>query len=486
MSIYQVRKYKKKHIDYDNDWKIGKDADANNDNERSTGQHTKQLTHQHTKPYTKQQTKQSMTDRNDGECKEPNVIYGEDISDYVYLDNCGTTYPSDDVRRIMTLTMKQGNPSGVDPISRKSRELIDRMKEYIVRLCRLNDRYAVIITSGASESNNYAIRTYVESYIREHHSDDTKPHVIISAVEHKTSIDCCKNLEKTRMADVTYVQPNIYGVIGPDEVEKHITSRTCLISIMQANNETGVINMIDQIGELAHQYDIPFHTDCAQSFGKFGMIPDKENVDAFSVSFHKLHGPPGIGLLVIRKDNCELCPLIGGSQNEGLRGGTENVPLIAGARIALDACMDNRVGKNRYLIELRDRLISGLYKMQRNVAGKDPYVWPKVDDDSLTMGDIVLFTGYIPALPNMLLLSLNGICRLEVQNMLLNDRIIIGVGSACNKGASSYVLTSMGVPESIKKGAMRISWCDDTTVDEIDYLIDKLSNIYASAYGGRK
>lgn len=400
----------------------------------------------------------------------------------VYLDNNGTTFMSDDVKQIMLSAMDQGNPSGTYAIAERSKKIIDKAKSYLLDVCEVSsDDYLVIFTSGGSESNNYILRTVAEAY---RHEMGERPHIIISAIEHKTSLLCCERLQHLGIADVSYVYPTSQGDISASDVARYIKQNTCLISVMHINNETGIINNIKAIGEVAHKHNIPFHCDAVQSFGKYGFNPNELNADAFSISFHKLYGPTGIGAIVIKKalvHGYNLCALICGTQNDGLRGGTESAFLIAGALACMRDNFKNRQDKNEKLLRLKKLFFNKISK-KFNVTTWRP-------DSSVRPGfNMIVYGGINITCPNTILFSLIYVskdgsifsfCNRRVRDMLDENKIIVALGSACSKGTASHVLTAMKVGDFLKKSVIRISFGDYNSEGDVDRLVATFGDISA-------
>jgi len=403
----------------------------------------------------------------------------------IYLDANATTIMPQQVIDQMILWMNKGNPSADYKTAKLSRNMINNFREYIAVNCKfinynpentnLNDSvYQVIFTSCASESNNTIIRSTVEAY---KHRTGKKPHIILSGIEHKTSLECAKYLLEMHQIELTIIRPDTIGFIHPDDVEKGIRPNTCLISIMSANNETGVIMDISSIGKIAHKHNIIFHTDCVQSFGKFLIDPIKSHVDSFSVSFHKLHGPTGIGALIIKRNLIEkigLYPLVSGSQNCGMRGGTENVPGIAGAFEATKYTWTNRKQKNIHLTTIKQHLLKRLSSVIPTQLYKDYLHKPL----SYNMFIVFISADSKFYLPNTVLLSVIKptaplICNGKIKKDLESAGVIVSIGSACNTSSdkASHVLKSMNADTLIKRGTLRLSYQDDITVEQINQFI---------------
>jgi cysteine desulfurase len=399
----------------------------------------------------------------------------------VYLDNNGTTKMCREGKNAMIAWLDSGsNPSSDSIISKKSAVLIDHAKKYINKHCGVN--YKVVFTSGASESNCLILRSVADSYYQ---FTKKKPHIITSATEHKSVIVCCNELLERGRANITYIEPNGYGCIDPSLVEKAITHNTALISIMAANNELGCINNIKQIGEIAAKHKVPCHTDAVQIFGKY-KLPMK-HIDAMSVSFHKLYGPMGLGLLLLNPQLVEGYALkgqISGSQQESLRGGTENVPAIASAIAAMKHTFNNRDMKNKKMSLQKKKIIHGLEQVlplgkYKNYFSKSH---PK-RDEFLVLGPECNGNYKKPnVLPNTILLSIvkntagEPFCNINLKKFLYKKNIIVSIGSACSTKelSASHVLYAIKAPEVVRRGVIRISLSDNTTNKDISMFLKAL------------
>lgn len=397
---------------------------------------------------------------------------------FIYLDNNGTTTQNKKSIDITCKWMKEcGNPATDNPIGIKSKELIIKSKKYILNHCGVNnDLYNVIFTSGGTESNCFIIRSILQSYENKH---SNKPHIIISAIEHTSIIECCELLKKCNKIELDLIKPNNIGIIEPDNVKNKIKRNTCLISIMYSNNEIGSINDIKKIGSIAKLYKIPFHTDAVQYFGKSKINLKENNIDAISVSFHKLYSPKGIGLLILSNDlikNYKLEGIINGTQQNGLRGGTENVPLIAGAIAGMVENFKNREEKNKKLLEMRSLILDKIDKIIPLTYFSD-YINLNIKNDIM----IVIFgpkeNNMYCYVPNTILLSVvshnNNFCNAILKKDLQKFKVIVSIGSACSTDnkLSSHVLTSLNANKVIKQGTIRISLGDTNSIFEIKRFI---------------
>lgn len=409
----------------------------------------------------------------------------------IYLDNNGTTKLCKEAKNAMVMWLEsRANPSSDSIIAKKSKELMECARKYILKHCSVNaSKYTIIFTSGASESNCFILRSVVDSY-KQH--TGKKPHIITSATEHESIIQCCNSLRDSGRANITYIEPNAYGCISPALVKKAITSQTALISVMAANNELGCINDIRAIGEIAHDKKIPFHTDAVQLFGKYKIPLIKNRVDALSMSFHKLYGPMGLGMLIISNaliDGYNLKGQISGTQQNKLRGGTENVPAVAGAVAAIKSTFANRSEKNKKMCLQKKHIIYELEKALPQGTYKSYFSKKKPKrNEFLVLGPESNSSYKNPnVLPNTLLLcfvknvsfSKEGykpFCNVDLKKCLNRRNIVISVGSACATSSkkASHVLYSIKAPEIVRQGVIRVSLSDNTTKKEIDTFVKEL------------
>lgn len=407
----------------------------------------------------------------------------------IFLDNNGTTIICPEAEEAYKKWLKCYNASSSSQISKGANLMMEKAKKYILKHCSTTpDDYTVVFTSGATESNCFILRSTVESYKR---IRKIKPHLIISSVEHHSILECAKSIEDAGYAEVTKVEPNMYGCILPAAVEKEIKPNTCLISIMYANNETGSINNIPKIGELAHKHKIPLHSDLVQLFGKYPVNLQKSNLDALSASFHKLYGPKGIGLLIIKNDLIEGYKLQGqicGSQQNGLRGGTENIPAIASSMEAIKCTFKNRKSKNSKLLKMRNYIISEFEKSKIIGVGNyadylsDPVLGKEKENEIVILGPPKDKPNFY--LPNTLLISIaknkgKDFCNVKFKKALDDQGIVVSIASACltTSDKASHVLTAIGAPPVIKRGVLRISMGDTNTMEEIKIFIKKFFTI---------
>lgn len=408
--------------------------------------------------------------------KRRNVIN----SKMIYLDNNGTTFMPNSVINTMISYCNQGNPSAAYGSAVRCRKTISLLQKKISELCEIGPEFMPIITSGATEANNMIIRSIVNA-----HSCRSQevPHIITTSIEHKSILACLEDLAACGRVRYTLLPINYSGMISLERVAGNIRSNTVLISVMAVNNELGTINNIYQIGKLAHSRGIPFHTDAVQQFGKLPIKP-ASYIDAFSISFHKFHGPPGVGMLVIRKsliESMNMRPIISGSQNNGMRGGTENIISIGGAVKATMVNFDKRDQKNLYCRELNDLLID---QLKRNFLCATYVDYMSRKTNTVSNEEIIFLTPSTNSLPVVLLFayvnrSNPDICNKFIKDQMEKNGIIISVGSACNTSSSkaSHVVSALMVPDEIKKGIIRISWNESNERDDITRFVKVLRGI---------
>lgn len=410
----------------------------------------------------------------------------------IYFDNNATTLMPQSVQKALIEWINKGNPSSSYKSAEEARQMMRNFKQYLADLCgftlaygeipaegRINTKdseYRVIFTSGASESNSYIITAVINSYAE---LTGRVPHLIVSAIEHKSILAAVEDFEKRGRIELTLVRPTPSGHISPRDIAAAIQPNTCLVCVMHANNETGAINNIAAIGAVAHRHNVPFHCDTVQAFGKFPINPITHNVDSFCISFHKLYGPPGVGALIVKQkflDGYKLRPLIYGNQNDGLRGGTENLPGIGAAFAAIKYNMQKRAEKNAKIAALKLSLMEAIgQRFPTRQYAQYTRTGPPLE--------IVFLSGSGgDYLPNTLLLSVvkrfgAPICNVKLRTFLQEKGIIVSVGSACNTSnkKASHVLYAMGADEFIRRGALRISLGDCSTAAEVKKFVHEFT-----------
>lgn len=375
--------------------------------------------------------------------------------DIKYFDNAATTRIKEEVLEEMFpyLSVEYGNPSSVYSIGRKARKAIEEARKQIASLINCKS-YEIYFTSCGSESDNMALKSlsYAQMYKK-----SGKDHIITSKIEHPAIINTCKTLEKQGFR-ITYVDVDENGLVNLNSLENSITDKTFLISIMYANNEIGTIEPIDEIAKIAHKHNILFHTDAVQAVGNIQIDVQKSNIDMLSLSGHKIYAPKGIGALYVKKGIEFERFLDGGHQERDKRSGTENVAEIVALGKACQIAEKNLDQYHRKLIDLRDYFIS-------SIKNRLPNVKINGSMESRLPGNCHLSFDNIESGELLLKLDEVGICA--------------SGGSACSSGddSISYVLAAIGLPSNLAKGALRITFGDYNTIEEVDFLVDALEKI---------
>ena len=373
----------------------------------------------------------------------------------VYLDHAATTPVDPRVVEAMMpyWTEKYGNASSIYSLGREARKAIDEARQTVADILGCQPR-EIIFTSCGSESDNLALRG-VAFARRERFG---KNHIITSPIEHHAVGHTCEQLEKHFGFEVTYVPVDEYGVVDPDDVGRAIREDTALISIMYANNEVGTIEPIAEIGKIAREKGIPFHTDAVQAGGALPLNVDELNVDLLSLSAHKFYGPKGIGVLYVRKGTPLLPMQTGGGHEYNRRAGTENTAYIVGLATALRLAYEELESRNAHMQRLRDRLIE-------EITAEIPDVQLTGHPTNRLPNNASFVIKYIEGESMLLKLDLEGICASS--------------GSACTSASlePSHVLTAMGIPHEIAHGSLRLTLGRDNTDEDIDYVMSVLPGI---------
>lgn len=368
----------------------------------------------------------------------------------VYLDNAATTRPYDEVREIVDEYNDKfyANASSLHSFGREARKGIEWAREEIAGLINASPR-EIIFTSGATESDNWAIRGAA------YHNKNKGKHIITSAIEHHAVLHTCSQLEKEGF-DITYLPVDSDGNISIRELKDAIRDDTILISIMAANNEIGTIEPIKEIGEVARKKGILFHTDAVQSLGKMDIDVEKMNIDLLSMSAHKIHGPKGVGFLYINKKVILDVFMQGGGQERALRAGTYNAPSIAGFGKAVEITKKTMNQDTEYIKELRDYFI---------------------DDILNNVPDTILNGSREHRLCNNINFTFKGIEGEAFLYALDLEGIACSTGSACtaDSGSESHVIDALGDSNKFEIGAsVRFSLSKFNTKEEIDYTMEVL------------
>ena len=372
--------------------------------------------------------------------------------DRIYLDNAATTAVSPEVLEAMLPYFTQcfGNPSSIHSTGRDARRVVDAARKQVAAAIGAQPQ-EIYFTDGGSESDNWAIKG--TAFAKRSKGN----HIITSAIEHHAVLHTCAWLEKQGF-EVTYLPVDEFGRVRVEDVEKAITDKTILITIMAANNEIGTIQPIAEIGKLAHDKGILFHTDAVQAIGAMPIDVNAMHIDMLSMSGHKFHGPKGIGALYIRKGVKIDQYLHGGAQERGQRAGTENLAGIVGMGKAIEIATQHLEENAARLTVLRDKLIDG-------ILAEIPDVRLNGHRTQRLPNNVNVSVRYVEGEALLLRLDLAGIAGSS--------------GSACTSGSldPSHVLLAIGLPHEIAHGSLRLSLGTDTTEAEIDEVLDKLPGI---------
>ncbi len=370
----------------------------------------------------------------------------------IYLDNAATTKTAPEVVEAMLpyFTEHFGNPSSVYGLAAESKKAVTEAREIIAKALGAGAE-EIYFTAGGSEADNWALKATAESY------RNKGRHIITTRIEHHAILHTCEWLEKNGF-EVTYLNVDENGVVKMEELQKAIRPDTILISVMFANNEIGTLEPIREIGELAHERGILFHTDAVQAFGHVPIDVDEYHIDMLSASGHKLNGPKGIGFLYIRKGLRLRSFIHGGAQERKRRAGTENVPGIVGFGKAVEramATLEERTGKER---KLRDYLIGRVLK-------EIPYTRLNGHRTSRLPNNANFSFQFIEGESLLIMLDMEGICGSS--------------GSACTSGSldPSHVLLAIGLPHEIAHGSLRLTLNEEITEADLDFVVEQLKRI---------
>lgn len=373
---------------------------------------------------------------------------------FIYVDNAATTRLKKEVIDEMMpyLESEYGNPSSIYKFASNSKRAIENARQKIVNAFNADPK-EIIFTSGASEADNWAIKGIAYSM------KDKGNHIITTKIEHHAVLHTTEFLEKNGFR-VTYLDVDENGLIDLNQLKNAICDKTILISIIFANNEIGTIQPIKEIGEIAKEHNILFHTDAVQAVGNVKIDVKELNIDLMSVTAHKIYGPKGVGALYVKK-GVKLFPYIhGGGQEKGRRAGTENVAGIVGFGKAMELAVSNIDKKAEKISKLRDLYIDTVLK-------EIPYVRLNGHRTQRLCNNANISFRFIEGEALLLSLDLVGICASS--------------GSACTSGSldPSHVLLAIGLPHEIAHGSLRITFGDFNTEEEVYYIIEKLKEIVA-------
>ncbi len=368
----------------------------------------------------------------------------------IYMDHSATTPVDPDVREAMLpyFSEKFGNPSSLYSIGREARRAIEEARQKVADLIGAK-KEEIIFTGSGTESDNLAIKGI--AYRNRKKGD----HIITSSIEHHAVLNTCKYLEKQGFK-VTYLPVNAQGLVNPTDVESAITPKTILISVMHANNEIGTIQPIEEIGKIAKEKDIQFHTDAVQTTGKIQFNVDTLGVNLLSMSAHKIYGPKGVGALYIRKGTFVEPQLHGGGHERNLRSSTENVPGIVGLGKAAGLAKE-RLPQEEALAKLRDSLIRGVLEIKESYLNGHP-------------------TKRLPNNANFRFSYIEG------ESMILNldmKGVAASTGSACSSTSlePSHVLLAIGLKPEESHGSLRLTLGHENTQEDVDYVVSVLPEI---------
>jgi cysteine desulfurase len=372
----------------------------------------------------------------------------------IYLDHAATTPTRPEVVQAMLpyFTNAFGNASSIYSYGREARGAVEEARTKVVELIGARSE-EIIFTNGGTEADNYALKGV--AYANEKKGN----HIITTSIEHHAVMEVCKFLGR-RGFKITYLPVDEYGLVDPDDVKRAITDKTILISVMHANNQVGTIEPVEEIGEIAREAGVCFHTDAVQTLGHIPVNVDKLKVDLLAISAHKLYGPKGVGVLYVRKGT-KLVPLMhGGEQEKRRRAGTENVPAIVGLGKAVELAGQEMGKEVEQLAYLRDKLIKGLME--------------KIDH--------IRLNGHpTRRLPNNVNVSVDFV---EGESMLLNldlEGICASTGSACSSASlePSHVLLALGLPAEQAHGSLRFTLGRENTETDVERVLEVLPGIVA-------
>ncbi len=372
----------------------------------------------------------------------------------IYLDNAATTKTAPEVVEAMLpyFTENYGNPSTIYSLGSTSKKAVNEARRTIADAIGAKQE-EIYFTAGGSESDNWALKATAEAY------ESKGKHIITTKIEHHAILHTCEYLEK-RGFEITYLNVDRDGLIDLEELKAAIRPDTILISVMFANNEIGTIEPIEEIGAIAKERNVLFHTDAVQAFGQVPIDVDKLHIDMLSASGHKLNGPKGIGFLYIRSGLKLRSFIHGGSQERSRRAGTENVPGIVGLGKAVERALRIMDEKTKHEIELRDYLIERVEK-------EIPYCWVNGHRTKRLPGNVNFSFLYIEGESMLIMLDMKGICASS--------------GSACTSGSldPSHVLLAIGLKHEEAHGSLRLTLSEENTKEQMDFVVDNLKQIVA-------
>ena len=370
----------------------------------------------------------------------------------IYMDNAATTPVKPEVLDAMLpyFTEKFGNPSSIYSISSENKKAITDAREVIAKTINTTPEN-IYFTAGGSESDNWALKATADAYASK------GKHIITTKIEHHAILHTCEYLE-TKGFEITYLDVDENGLVKLDELTAAIRPDTILISVMFANNEIGTIEPIAEIGKIAHEHGVLFHTDAVQAYTQVPIDVEAMNIDMMSTSGHKINGPKGIGFLYIRKGVKIKSFIHGGAQERHRRAGTENVTGIIGLAKAAEIATANMKERTAEEIKVRDHLIERIEK-------EIPYAKLNGDRVKRLPNNVNFSFQFVEGESMLILLDSKGICASS--------------GSACTSGSldPSHVLLAIGLPHESAHGSLRLTISDQITMEDADYVVDNLKEI---------
>ena len=371
---------------------------------------------------------------------------------FIYLDHAATTAARPEVVEAMLpyFTEKFGNPSSVYTFSQQNKAVITQCRDVIANSLNAKSN-EIYFTAGGSESDNWALKATAEAYASK------GKHIITTKIEHHAILHTAQYLEQ-RGFEVTYLDVDENGIVKLDQLKAAIRPDTILISVMFANNEIGTIEPIKEIGEIAHEHGIIFHTDAVQAYGQVPIDVDEYHIDMLSASGHKLNGPKGIGFLYIRTGLKLRSFVHGGAQERSRRAGTENVTGIVGLAKAVEIAFATMEERTKKETAMRDHLIDRL-------LAEVPYARLNGHRTKRLPNNVNISFQFIEGESMLIMLDMKGICASS--------------GSACTSGSldPSHVLLAIGLPHEIAHGSLRMTLGDENTMEEMDYVADQIKEI---------
>ena len=371
----------------------------------------------------------------------------------VYLDNAATTYVSGEVLNEMLPCFNAvfGNSSSLHSFGREAQSIVDRARDRIAKAINAEKSNEIYFTGSGSEANNWAIKGLARA------NKSKGNHIIVSAIEHDSIIESCKELEQEGF-EITYLSVDQTGIVSLAELLHYIRPETILISVMSVNNEVGTIQNIKAFAKTAHENGIIFHTDAVQAIGALKMDVQDMEIDAMTMSAHKIYGPKGVGALYL-KNGIRIESLIsGGNQERGKRGGTVNVPAVAGFGKAIEIAVRDLSVNQQKLKAIRTYFLE-------KIEEKIPYIYLNGHPQQKIQSIVNISFELIEGESILMLLDLEGVA--------------VSTGSACTSGSlePSHVLKAMGVSNELAQGSIRFSFGKSITKSDVDYVVEKLVGV---------